>query len=267
MGVAYVPEEHAEKCSATEWLINTVTEVLKGGNDIVQKTAAEDAKLIVKTCEGKEKNFAKASIAKDADKALFPLKMKDATINSGYAYLKARGLFPDAEEESDEDYCYGDDDFDLEEELEAVTLGPKVPEPSKELDAKILKKTIKEGGKRGVEIEGAADMGGLKFFCTSVDEPVGDLEMLVESMNAMNVDCKPDEEERKGCSGHVGKMIFSAGEKQLAIVAYVPAAQEKELDGKVWIEHVLKSQGGKFLEKKGNLCTGKVDANADKGIF
>lgn len=30
---------------------------------------------------------------------------------------------------------------------------------------------IKEGGKRGVEIEGAADMGGLMFFCTSVDQP------------------------------------------------------------------------------------------------
>merc|ERR1712194_98264 len=30
---------------------------------------------------------------------------------------------------------------------------------------KKLKKVIKEGGKRGVEIEGAADMGGLQFFC------------------------------------------------------------------------------------------------------
>ena len=29
---------------------------------------------------------------------------------------------------------------------------------------------IKEGGKRSVEIEGAADMGGLQFFCTSMDQ-------------------------------------------------------------------------------------------------
>merc|ERR1711939_405931 len=169
-----------------------------------------------------EKNFAKASIAKDADKALFPLKMKDVTINSGYAYLKARGLFPDAEEESDEDYCYGDDDFDLEEELEAVTLGPKVPEPSKELDAKILKKTVKEGGKRGVEIEGAADMGGLKFFCTMVDEPNGDVDLLYESLRAMNAKSDPTEEERKGGSGRIGKMIISKNQEdtKLALVAY-----------------------------------------------
>merc|ERR1711972_1199149 len=47
---------------------------------------------------------------------------------------------------------------------------------------KKMKKITKEGGKRGVEIEGAADMGGLQFFCTSMDEPNGDVDMLYESM-------------------------------------------------------------------------------------
>lgn len=42
-----------------------------------------------------------------------------------------------------------------------------------------MKKVLKEGGKRGVEIEGAADMGGLKYFCTKMLEPAGDLDMLV----------------------------------------------------------------------------------------
>merc|ERR1719436_1292352 len=91
---------------------------------------------------------------------------------------------------------------------------------------KKLKKVVKEGGKRGVEIEGAADMGGLQFFCTSVDEPDGDLEMVEECMKAMNAKSDPTEEERKGGSGHVGKMIFSAGTEQLAVVAYVP--EEKQ---------------------------------------
>merc|ERR1740123_2782608 len=79
-----------------------------------------------------------------------------------------------------------------------------------------LKKVIKEGGKRGVEIEGAADMGGLQFFCTAVQEPEGDLELTVESMKAMNAKSDPTEEERKGGSGHVGKMLFCAGADQLA---------------------------------------------------
>merc|ERR1739844_472518 len=113
-----------------------------------------------------------------------------------------------------------------------------------------LKKVIKEGGKRGVEIEGAADMGGLQFFCTAVDLPDGDLDLLVESMKAMNQKSDPTEEERKGGSGHIGKMIFSAGTEQLAVVAYVP--EEKRGD--------LKSQGK-------DVSTGIVKTNSDKGVF
>merc|ERR1712241_1021593 len=106
--------------------------------------------------------------------------------------------------------------------------------------AKKLKKVIKEGGKRGVEIEGAADMGGLQFFCTSVDEPEGSIDLLMESVKAMNQKSDPTEEERKGGSGHIGKMVFSAGDTQLAVLAYVPDAKQGELVCKEWIEHVLK---------------------------
>merc|ERR550514_2558968 len=111
---------------------------------------------------------------------------------------------------------------------------------------KKIKKVLKEGGKRGVEIEGAADMGGLGYFCTSVDEPQGDLEFLQMSMDAMNAESDPTEEERKGGSGKVGKMIFSAGTEHLAIVAYVPEAKKSELDAGVWLEHITKTFGGQM---------------------
>merc|ERR1712232_1047958 len=68
-------------------------------------------------------------------------------------------------------------------------------EELKKMRADKLKKVKKEGGKRGVEIEGAADMGGLQFFCTSVDVPEGDIDLLVESMKAMNEKSDPTEEE------------------------------------------------------------------------
>merc|ERR1740121_1501407 len=82
------------------------------------------------------------------------------------------------------------------------------PEELERMKKDKLKKVVKEGGKRGVEIEGAGDMGGLQFFSTSVDMPEGDLELLKESMKAMNQKSDPTEEERKGGSGHIGKMIF-----------------------------------------------------------
>merc|ERR1712190_501003 len=110
----------------------------------------------------------------------------------------------------------------------------KTPEDLEKERKDKLKKVIKEGGKRGVEIEGAADMGGLQFFCTAVDCPDGDLDMLLESMNAMNAESDPTQEERKGGSGGIGKMIFSVGTEQLAIVAYVPAAKQSELSCEEW---------------------------------
>merc|ERR1719217_1856518 len=144
--------------------------------------------------------------------------------------------------------------------------GEKVltPEEAEKMKKDKLKKVVKEGGKRGVEIEGAADMGGLQFFCTSVECPDGDLDLLVKSMEAMNQKCAPDEEERKGCSGHVGKMIFSAGTEQLAVVAYVPEEKQKDLVCKEWLEKVLTTQGGKVVKSDKTICTGFVPANADK---
>merc|ERR1711939_918589 len=127
---------------------------------------------------------------------------------------------------------------------------PKEAAPSPEEDRKKkMKKVIKEGGKRGVEIEGAADMGGLQFFSTSVDEPEGDLEMIVESVKAMNNDPVPGDEERKGCSGHIGKMIFSAGADQLAVAAYVPEAKHGELECEEWLSAVLALFKGEVLTK------------------
>jgi len=134
--------------------------------------------------------------------------------------------------------------------------------------AKLLKKVIKEGGKRGVEIEGAADMGGLQFFCTSVDMPQGNTDLLMESAKAMNVQSDPTEEERKGGSGHVGKMIFSAGVEQLAIVAYVPEAKHGELVCEEWLAKVLSLYGGgKMLTTAKDYCVGVIPTDGNKNIF
>ena len=76
---------------------------------------------------------------------------------------------------------------------------------------------------------------GLEFFCTTIESPDGDIELLRLAMEAMNAQPKPDDEERKGCSGHVGKMIFSAGADQLALVAYVPADKAAKIDVTEWM--------------------------------
>ena len=141
--------------------------------------------------------------------------------------------------------------------------------------AKLRAKVIKEGGKKGVEIEGASDMGGLDFFCTTIETPDGDVELLQLSMTAMNANPEEGAEDRKGCSGHVGKMIFSAGVKQLAIVAYVPADKAAKVDVTEWCNSVCKAVDGKVTKAAakadsphgGLAMEAVVVADPDKGKF
>jgi len=149
-----------------------------------------------------------------------------------------------------------------------ITYGAAVPEKlsSSKMEKK-MKKIIKEGGKRGVEIEGAADMGGLQFFCTSVDEPEGDMALLGMCMDAMNAESDPTEEERKGGSGRIGKMIFSACAEHLAVLAYVPEALKDSIDAREWLKKVIDTFGGEVVEGSTLLAKGIVKADADKGKF
>jgi len=140
--------------------------------------------------------------------------------------------------------------------------------------AKKLQKVRKEGGKRGVEIEGAGDMGGLQYFVTNVVEPNGDLDLLVESMRAMNQKCAPDEEERKGGSGHIGKMIISAAQDKdvstMSIVAYVPQDKQDKLTPYDWLTTTVETCGVKkegIIKGPSNMARIEIKKDVENGVF
>ncbi|KAJ9069834.1 hypothetical protein DSO57_1034453 [Entomophthora muscae] len=135
------------------------------------------------------------------------------------------------------------------------------------VDAKKLKAVLKEGGKRAVEIVGVAETGGLEFFCTKLDEPEGELELMLKSLEAMNKPVDPTEEESKGGSGEIGKMIFSINNKQVAIVAYVPKEKVEKITAKAWLEETLAKFDGKLVSGEDEVATGLIMADAEKGIF
>merc|ERR1712107_560871 len=226
--------------------------------------------------------YARGFITADGNTNKFPLKMKEPCITEAITILKRKGLFPDHDSDDDE-MVFGDDDFpSADDEAEAPAEAPaEVPtEPPAESPAayvpkadltpdqqKNLKKVVKEGGKRGVEIEGAADMGGLQYFCTSVDESQGDLDLMDHCIAAMNAQPVPGEEERKGCSGHIGKMIFSAGDHHLGVAAYIPAEMKGKLDATEWLKQVLGLFQGELADGCSELYARgfvKADSNANK---
>eukprot|EP00163_Fabomonas_tropica_P010041 TRINITY_DN20015_c0_g1_i1.p1 TRINITY_DN20015_c0_g1~~TRINITY_DN20015_c0_g1_i1.p1 ORF type:complete len:188 (+),score=89.40 TRINITY_DN20015_c0_g1_i1:36-599(+) len=142
-----------------------------------------------------------------------------------------------------------------------------------EIDPKLLKAVVKEGGKKGVEIEGAADMGGLEFFCTASETADGRTDLLKIVMENMNAVPDPTAEERRGGSAHVGKMLLSAGVNALAIVAYVPEDKQEKVSAIDWIKAVIADKGVNPDEAKvedgatAGLAFATAPLNKEKEIF
>ena len=134
---------------------------------------------------------------------------------------------------------------------------------------KKLKVVKKEGGKKGAELAGAADMGGIEYFTTCVETPEGDPRLVEIVCQEMNVPVDPTAEETKGGSGHVAKMLLSASDAQLALVAYVPADKEGKIAPGDWMQHMFTSLGcGELVgTPTARKAVGVCKQDAEKGKF
>lgn len=89
--LAYISEEQKGKVNAKKW-IEEIVNPLKG-------------KILTATDMG-----ARAEIAGNKDKGLFPIKLKDEALTNSIRYLQKVGVFPEGDSDSEEECCYGDDD-------------------------------------------------------------------------------------------------------------------------------------------------------------
>ena len=142
---------------------------------------------------------------------------------------------------------------------------------AEEIRAKKVKAAVKEGGKKGQDIAGVHDMGGLDFFCTSIDAAEGDHELLKMALDGANVEVAEGSEERKGGSGHVGKCLYSSGLDALAITTYVPEDKAVKINVLQWMEHILKmtaGDAGVIVEQVGKTTVvAYIKQDANKNLF
>jgi len=129
---------------------------------------------------------------------------------------------------------------------------PKKKEAAKELAPgeftdKQKAAAVKEGGKKGIEVGGAADMGGLDFFCSVMEKSFGSMDLLKSAMEAMNQEADPNAEEMRGGSGHIGKLILCSDNDNLQLLTYVPKEKLEKVTATVWMTEVLKMLGVKSV--------------------
>ena len=84
------------------------------------------AEEILKPLGGELKKGANAKIAKgfvlgNAEKDLYPIKMKDTLLQNSIAYLQKIGVFPSGDDDDEDDeMVFGDDDFPCDAEEQAA---------------------------------------------------------------------------------------------------------------------------------------------------
>ncbi|KAL4426798.1 hypothetical protein ABPG77_006584 [Micractinium sp. CCAP 211/92] len=132
------------------------------------------------------------------------------------------------------------------------------------------KAAFKEGGKKGVDLQGVAAMGGVCFFNLAVDTPNGDLALLEKVMEGANQPVDEAAEERKGGAGDLGKCFLSAGDKQLAVFFHLPKAlsESKGISLKEWAAAVLAPvEGHQIVEESEEFLKAVSPQDQDKGRF
>jgi hypothetical protein len=138
-------------------------------------------------------------------------------------------------------------------------------EEAKKKEGKLLKAAIKEGGKKGQDICGLNEMGGVLFYHITTDNSFGRWDLLEATMGGFNAEIDPEAEDRKGGASHLGKALFSAGDDKLIAYVNVPKKVESAgATGKEWAESfmLVLGPGAKIVEAKGDFL--KIEAPKDE---
>lgn len=139
---------------------------------------------------------------------------------------------------------------------------------------KQLKASLKEGGKKGQDLAGMSDMGGVKFFSVAVDSALGEWELMEAILEGMNKEVDPNADDRKGGAGHIGKCLMYADEKVLLIICHMPKELSDTLSQKDWFDAITESVGAKQIGESvdlpndgGSVLKAELSADADKEVF
>jgi hypothetical protein len=119
-------------------------------------------------------------------------------------------------------------------------------------DAKITDKlralARKEGAKKGQDLSGLQDIGGVSFFHVALENCKGNWELVQEAMDGANTPVNPDEPERKGGADKIAKAFMSASEDRLCILLHVPEeVADKGVTLPEWFDVLVKASNSTVL--------------------
>lgn len=140
-------------------------------------------------------------------------------------------------------------------------MAAKAPHP------KAIEASAKEGGKKGQDLCGMADLGGMHYFCVAMETCKGDKALLQAAMDGANKEVDEDADDRKGGAGHLGKIFMSAGDKALLIMGHCPKANQEKLTLKEWFTKIAEAVGAEISEETEEFMYAESPLDKEKERF
>eukprot|EP00462_Mataza_sp_D1_P018149 CAMPEP_0175140966 /NCGR_PEP_ID=MMETSP0087-20121206/11817_1 /TAXON_ID=136419 /ORGANISM="Unknown Unknown, Strain D1" /LENGTH=941 /DNA_ID=CAMNT_0016424277 /DNA_START=28 /DNA_END=2853 /DNA_ORIENTATION=+ len=132
---------------------------------------------------------------------------------------------------------------------------------------KLLAQIAKEGGKKAQDIAGLRDMGGVSFFHVALPVCKADLNLLQIAMDAMNVPCPEDAEERRGGAGDIGKTLLSFDDDKLVFIIHVPKALAGSCSIETWKTAMCGKYKVKTLASSDEYFKGQIDRSEEDNCY
>jgi hypothetical protein len=138
---------------------------------------------------------------------------------------------------------------------------------AKPMHPKAKEASVKEGGKKGQDLVGMSEMGGMSYFCIALETCKGNKELLEAAMEGANKEVDEGADDRKGGAGKLGKMFLSAGDASLMILGHCPKDNQDKLTLKEWAETLAKAVDGDIKDITEDTCFIEAAANPEKEQF
>jgi len=141
---------------------------------------------------------------------------------------------------------------------------------------KEYKAALKEGGKKGQDLAGMHDLGGMIFFTVCLEQCKGDWNLMQAAIDGANKVPDPDGDDRKGGAGELYKCFLSCDETEdCKFIFHGPSAEFKKDDVTLglrqWADQMLSASSviGEVIEWAEDGCSGRAIAkkNEEKQLF
>jgi lysyl-tRNA synthetase class 2 len=149
-------------------------------------------------------------------------------------------------------------------------LSKKEAEKAKEQEKK-FKAAKKEGGKKGQDLAGMHDLGGMRYFTVAMEQCHGDWDLLQAAMDGANVIVDESGDDRKGGATNLGKCFFTVNDErnECMMLFQMPVDQQQDLSLKEWCTKMIEDSAvqGEITEEAPDCIRAVAKGSADKQLF